>query len=72
MTAPAAVAVSLGLLAGFSQAASAALSFQIGPQSSPASPDVWSGPVPARPFFDLIFTETEPTENEGFSSTTSR
>jgi hypothetical protein len=50
------------------QLASAALSLQIGPQSSPASPDTTFVPVPpgGQQFFDLIFNETDPVEaNEG-------
>jgi hypothetical protein len=60
----------LGCVAGLMlpSIASAALSLQIGPQSSPATPDATyttPGLPSGQQFFDLIFTETDPTVNEG-------
>ena len=46
--------------------ASAALSLQIGPRNGPPSvANIDSIPMLGRQFFDLIFIETAPTENEG-------
>ena len=48
------------------QLASAALSLQIGSQSGPNTPDATPFfPSPGPQFFDLIFNETPPADNEG-------
>ncbi len=46
-------------------AASAALSLRIGPQNSPASPDADLVPPTGQQSFDLVFEDTDPTDNEG-------
>ena len=45
--------------------ASAALQLQIGPSNGPNTPDQVVLPAAGQQFFDLVFNETAPAENEG-------